>query len=29
MQRTKVKDLLTGAEAGKDVLLKGWVRTKR
>ncbi|GAA4422941.1 asparagine--tRNA ligase [Pontibacter saemangeumensis] len=29
MQRTKVKDLLTGAEAGKQVLLKGWVRTKR
>ncbi|WP_114777336.1 asparagine--tRNA ligase [Botryobacter ruber] len=29
MQRTKVKDLLTGAEAGKEVLLKGWVRTKR
>ncbi|WP_242926407.1 asparagine--tRNA ligase [Pontibacter vulgaris] len=29
MQRTKVKDLLTGAEVGKDVLLKGWVRTKR
>ena len=29
MQRTKVKDLLTGAEQGKDVLLKGWVRTKR
>ena len=29
MQRTKVKDLLTGAEVGKEVLLKGWVRTKR
>ncbi|QCR24139.1 asparagine--tRNA ligase [Pontibacter sp. SGAir0037] len=29
MQRTKVKDLLTGAEAGKEILLKGWVRTKR
>ncbi|HEY4652130.1 MAG TPA: OB-fold nucleic acid binding domain-containing protein, partial [Pontibacter sp.] len=29
MQRTKVKDLLSGADAGKDVLLKGWVRTKR
>ena len=29
MQRIKVKDLLTGAEAGKEVLLKGWVRTKR
>ncbi|GGG09090.1 asparagine--tRNA ligase [Pontibacter amylolyticus] len=29
MQRTKVKELLTGAEEGKEVLLKGWVRTKR
>ncbi|MCX2742100.1 asparagine--tRNA ligase [Pontibacter anaerobius] len=29
MQRTKVKDLLKGAEVGKEVLLKGWVRTKR
>lgn len=29
MQRTKVKDLLQGAEVGKEVLLKGWVRTKR
>ncbi|RAU84130.1 asparagine--tRNA ligase [Pontibacter arcticus] len=29
MQRTKIKDLLTGAEAGNQVLLKGWVRTKR
>ncbi|MBD1398887.1 asparagine--tRNA ligase [Pontibacter sp. JH31] len=29
MQRTKVKELLTGAEVGKEVLLKGWVRTKR
>lgn len=29
MQRIKVKDLLTGAELGKEVLLKGWVRTKR
>ncbi|TXK52825.1 asparagine--tRNA ligase [Pontibacter qinzhouensis] len=29
MQRTKIKELLTGAEVGNDVLLKGWVRTKR
>ncbi|MCJ8167571.1 asparagine--tRNA ligase [Pontibacter sp. E15-1] len=29
MQRIKVKDLLSGAEEGKEVLLKGWVRTKR
>ncbi|WP_018476533.1 asparagine--tRNA ligase [Pontibacter roseus] len=29
MQRTKVKELLTGALEGKEVLLKGWVRTKR
>ncbi|WP_242921350.1 asparagine--tRNA ligase [Pontibacter liquoris] len=29
MQRTKVKELLAGAEEGKEVLLKGWVRTKR
>ncbi|MBC5994953.1 asparagine--tRNA ligase [Pontibacter cellulosilyticus] len=29
MQRTKVKDLLQGAEVDKEVLLKGWVRTKR
>jgi asparaginyl-tRNA synthetase len=29
MQRTKIKDLLTGAEVGKEVVLKGWVRTKR
>lgn len=29
MQRTKIKELLKGAEAGSTVLLKGWVRTKR
>ncbi|SIQ63780.1 asparagine--tRNA ligase [Pontibacter lucknowensis] len=29
MQRTKVKELLTGAGVGNEVLLKGWVRTKR
>ena len=29
MQRTKVKDLLQGADVDKEVLLKGWVRTKR
>ncbi|MBF9255538.1 asparagine--tRNA ligase [Pontibacter sp. 172403-2] len=29
MQRIKIKELLEGAEAGHDVLLKGWVRTKR
>ena len=29
MQRIKIKELLKGAEAGREVLLKGWVRTKR
>jgi len=29
MKRTKVKSLLTSPELGSDVLVKGWVRTKR
>jgi asparaginyl-tRNA synthetase len=29
MKRTKVKDLLSAALLGSDVLVKGWVRTKR
>jgi len=29
MKRKKVKELLSGAEIGSDVLVKGWVRTKR
>jgi len=29
MKRLKVKELLTSQETGKDVLVKGWVRTKR
>jgi len=29
MKRTKVKELLAAAPAGKDVMVKGWVRTKR
>ena len=29
MKRTRVKELLSGAPAGSDVLAKGWVRTKR
>jgi len=29
MQRIKIKDLLQGSQVGKQVLLKGWVRTKR
>ncbi|WP_187262880.1 asparagine--tRNA ligase [Pontibacter beigongshangensis] len=29
MQRIKIKELLTGAEVGNEVLLKGWVRSKR
>jgi len=29
MKRTKVKDLLASSEYGKEVLAKGWVRTKR
>ena len=29
MKRTKIKDVLSGAEAGEKVLVKGWVRTKR
>jgi asparaginyl-tRNA synthetase len=29
MKRTKVKELLTSSPIGKDVLVKGWVRTKR
>jgi asparaginyl-tRNA synthetase len=29
MKRTKIKNLLTNPELGSDVLVKGWVRTKR
>ena len=29
MKRTKVKQLLSGPELGSEVLVKGWVRTKR
>ena len=29
MKRTKVKELLAAAPAGTDVMVKGWVRTKR
>jgi len=29
MKRSKVKDLLLKANAGSDVMVKGWVRTKR
>jgi asparaginyl-tRNA synthetase len=29
MKRSKVRDLLLTADAGSDVLVKGWVRTKR
>ena len=29
MKRTKVKELLTGFPVGEEVLVKGWVRTKR
>jgi asparaginyl-tRNA synthetase len=29
MKRTKVKSLLSGPKLGSDVLVKGWVRTKR
>ena len=29
MQRTKIKDLLISTEYGKEVTIKGWVRTKR
>jgi len=29
MKREKIKQLLTGSNVGKDVLVKGWVRTKR
>ena len=29
MKRTKVKELLSSSLAGQDVLVKGWVRTKR
>jgi asparaginyl-tRNA synthetase len=28
-RRTKIKNLLSGTETGNDVLVKGWVRTKR
>ena len=29
MKRTEIKDLLKGAEDGKEVLAMGWVKTKR
>jgi asparaginyl-tRNA synthetase len=29
MQRTKVVDVLTGQDKGKEICVKGWVRTKR
>jgi asparaginyl-tRNA synthetase len=29
MKRTKIKGLLNSPETGTDVLVKGWVRTKR
>ncbi len=29
MQRTKIKELLSSTEYGKEVCVKGWVRTKR
>jgi len=29
MKRTKIKELLTSAKTGSDILVKGWVRTKR
>ncbi len=29
MKRTRVKDLLSATKVGSDVLVKGWVRTKR
>ena len=29
MKRTKIKELLTAAPVGKEVVVKGWVRTKR
>jgi asparaginyl-tRNA synthetase len=29
MKREKIKLLLTGSNVGKDILAKGWVRTKR
>ena len=29
MKRTKIKELLTTPKLGSDVLVKGWVRTKR
>ena len=29
MRRTKVKELLTAGQVGKEVVVKGWVRTKR
>jgi len=29
MERTKVKDLLASPAVGSEVLVKGWVRTKR
>lgn len=29
MKRTKIKELLTSPKPGSDVLVKGWVRTKR
>ena len=29
MRRTKIVDILKKSEAGQDVLVKGWVRTRR
>ena len=29
MKRTKIKELLTSAKTGSEILVKGWVRTKR
>ena len=29
MKRIKIKELLSSTEKGKEVLVKGWVRTKR
>ena len=29
MQRVKVAEVLKGSDAGNEILVKGWVRTKR
>ena len=29
MRRTKIKDVLAGAEAGGEVVVQGWVKTRR